>query len=114
MKDAVERKPGVIRLGNKFHRRIDVADRPGRVRAATRNGIDTGAVTPPPVGFGLHDGVHVAAAGVDLGCRAVQMVEQDIAVAVVVRIIRSGAVLEKDMAFHAEFCRRGGCLAGVI
>ena len=45
---------------------------------------------------------------------AVQVIEQDIAVMVVVRLGAAGAVLQQDMAFHAQLRRERRRLAGVV
>jgi hypothetical protein len=56
--------------------------------------------------------LHVGAAGTGFDRRPVQAVEQDVAVVVVVRVARSGAVLEQDVAVHPPARGKGRGLPG--
>ena len=106
--------PHLVRLVDEFERAVGVAERAGRVGAAAGDRVDAAPLRPEPVGDRLHDRVHVAAARVPLGGGAVQVVEEDVAVPVVVRVVRAGPVLQQDMARHPEAGGEGGGLAGVV
>ena len=101
-------------LGSQLHGAVDVAQRPHRVGAAAGDQIGLAAGLAHLLGHGLHRGVHVATARTvpDLG--AVEPVEQDVAVVLVVGILGVDAMLEQDDAAHAELGRDGGGLAAVI
>ena len=53
-------------------------------------------------------------AGKLLGRGAVQVIQKHVAVGVVIGVVVTGAVLEQDMAFHAQLGGEGGGLAAMV
>jgi hypothetical protein len=114
MDDPVDHEAAIVRLPHEFEGAVDVAERTRGVRAAARDRVDLPALGPEALGHLLHLGVHVAAARPLFGRGAVEMVEEHVAVPVVVRVVRAGAVLQQDMAGHPEFRCESSGLAGVV
>jgi hypothetical protein len=63
---------------------------------------------------GFHFRRHVGARAVTMNLSAVEMIEDDIAVAGVIPRGEAGAVLQQEMALQPQLGRGRGCLAGVI
>lgn len=110
----VNHQPPVIRLANQFKGAVHIAKRPGCIRTASDDCIDLPAVLAKLFGDGFHFQVHIQPARPFFGRCAMQMIKQHIAVAVVVRVVRPGAILQQDMAFHAQLRGEGRGLARVV
>ena len=114
MDEVIDDHAALIGLIDKFERAIGVAERAGRIGAAAGDRVDGLSLGAHLVGHRLHFGVHVEAAAALFRRRAMQVVEKDVAVFLVVRIVRAGPVFEQDMALHAELGRECRGLARMV
>ena len=112
--DQADGKAPLVGLVHQLQRAIGVAERADRVRAAARNDVGPLAGRLQARRDLLHGGVHVAAARNVAERCAVQMVEEDVAVVVVVGAGNAGAVLQHGVAVEAEAGAEGGGLAHVV
>ena len=110
----IDAQPLVIGLGDHLQRAVRVAERAGGVRSAAGDDIDLAALRPEGLGHRFEFGVHVQARRPLLGRRAVEDIQEHVAVGVVVRILRPRPVLEQDVAVHAEARGEGGRLSRVV
>ena len=112
--DMVDPQGAVVDLGQHLEGAVDIAQRAGRVRAAAGDRVDLPAIGAQPVRDLLDLGIQIAAAGALLGGGAMQMIQKDVAVVVVVGVVRAGPILQQDVAGHAHLRGKGGGLAGVV
>ena len=110
----IDTKTDSIGLAHKFECSVHVAKRPGRIRAAAGDCVGLAALGRTPLrGFGPLC-VHVDAAGTAFHRGAVEMVEENVAVNVVIGVIRPGPVLKQNVTVDAKAGREGRRLARVV
>ena len=88
----------VIGLGHQFERAVHIAKSASGIRSAARNEIDRTAFGPQSLGHQFHLCLHVHAACPLRRRGAVQVIQQYIAVAIVVGIVGAGAIFQQDVA----------------
>ena len=94
-------------LFDQFADTIDIAQRADRIRSAT--GDDIRNLTSGFQFFSqlFHFCGHIRTAGAFGNCRAIELIQQHIAVQIVRIVVIAGAVFQQDMAFQPLRC--GGC-----
>ena len=110
----VDLDPHVVGLLQKFHRAINVAQRPHRVRPAARNHVGLATTAAHLPGDIVEGRRHVGAAGNVAYIGAQQVVEKDVAAVVVLRTGVLDPTFQDNLTLKTQFGRRRRRLTGVI
>ena len=108
MDQTVDLHAGGVHLIEQLKCTIDVSQCPGRIGAAARNDIDIVAFRPLFLRRTFHLGGHVVASDEFFCRRPVEVIQQHVAVGVVVGVVIAGAVLKEDMAGKSQLCGISG------
>ena len=114
MGQTVDFQAHFIGLFDQFERRVHIAQSASWVGAATRDDIDGVTLRAHRFRGLFHFAGHVVACGKLFGGGTVEVIEQDVAVGVIVAILITGAIFEQDMAFEAHLGGKGGRLTPVV